>query len=80
LIAVAGKSIIHRSLRDLTDLPGDLVWQIEHFFISYNAAKGKAFTPTGRLGADRARALVHAGSNARKPRASQAASADRPAT
>ena len=35
LIAVAAKSITHRSLRDISDVSDDLVGQIEHFFISY---------------------------------------------
>jgi len=61
LIAVAAKSITHRSLQDIADVSADLLGQIEHFFSSYNAAKGKTFTPTGRFGRDRARALVSAG-------------------
>ena len=51
LIAVATKSITHRSLRNITDISEDLVGQIEHFFISYNIAKGKRFEPKRRSGA-----------------------------
>lgn len=58
LIAVAVKSITHRSLRDISDVSGDLVGQIEHFFISYNMAKGKEFEPKGRSGQERALTLV----------------------
>jgi inorganic pyrophosphatase len=61
LIAVATKSITHRSLRDITDISDDLVGQIEHFFISYNAAKGKRFEPKRRSERERAKALVRAG-------------------
>ena len=61
LIAVATKSITHRSLRDITDISDDLVGQIEHFFISYNAAKGKRFEPKRRSEPERAKALVRAG-------------------
>ncbi|MEY2497442.1 MAG: hypothetical protein QOD12_998, partial [Verrucomicrobiota bacterium] len=32
--------------------------EIEHFFISYNEAKGKKFKPLGRYGPERARKLV----------------------
>jgi hypothetical protein len=39
----------------------DLVGQIEHFFISYNMAKGKTFEPKGRSGRERAVALVRTG-------------------
>jgi inorganic pyrophosphatase len=61
LIAVATKSITHRSLSDITDISDDLVGQIEHFFISYNAAKGKRFEPKRRSERERAKALVRAG-------------------
>jgi inorganic pyrophosphatase len=61
LIAVAAKSITHRSLRDISDVSNDLVGQIEHFFISYNMAKGKTFEPKGRSGRERATALGRTG-------------------
>ena len=61
LIAVAAKSITHRSLRDISDVSDDLVGQIEHFFISYNMAKGKSFEPKGRSRRERALALVRTG-------------------
>src|ERR687898_375677 len=50
LIAVAAKSITHRSLGDISDVSNDLAGQIEHFFVSYNMAKGKTFEPKGRSG------------------------------
>ena len=61
LIAVAAKSITHQSLNDISDVTDDLVGQIEHFFISYNMAKGKTFEPKGRFGQERATALVKTG-------------------
>jgi inorganic pyrophosphatase len=61
LIAVASKSLTHKSLRDIKDVSDELVGQIEHFFVSYNEAKGKVFKPTGRAGRDRASALVVGG-------------------
>lgn len=60
LIAVAAKSITHRSLREISNVSDDLVRQIEHFFISYNMAKGKTFEPKGS-GQERATALVGTG-------------------
>jgi inorganic pyrophosphatase len=61
LLAVAANSITHRSIRTLSDVNDDLVGQIEHFFVSYNMAKGKTFTPTGRSGGERASAIVKEG-------------------
>ena len=60
LIAVAGKSRLHQEVASLADLPVALLDEIEHFFASYNALKGKAFVPLGRGGADAARQLVEA--------------------
>ena len=61
LIAVASKSLTHKSLRVISDVSGDLLGQIEHFFVSYNQVKGKTFTPKGRAKAGRARKLIDAG-------------------
>lgn len=58
LLAVASKSVTHRSIENVADLSPDLVGQIEHFFASYNTAKGKQFQPVGRFGPDRARVLI----------------------
>jgi inorganic pyrophosphatase len=58
LLAVASKSIIHEEYRSLDDLSDRLLEEIEHFFISYNDAKGKKFKPLGRFGPERARALI----------------------
>jgi inorganic pyrophosphatase len=54
LLAVAAMSATHRSIRELNDLNQDLLAQIEHFFVSYNAAKGKRFEVKRRSGKRRA--------------------------
>jgi inorganic pyrophosphatase len=61
LIAVAADSATHSGLKDLKDLNKALLEQIEHFFISYNAIKGKEFKPIGRFGAERAERVVRDG-------------------
>lgn len=61
LIAVAAESRNHRDVRALDQLSGNLVDEIEHFFVSYNAVKGKEFKPQRRAGPDRAQALVEEG-------------------
>ena len=58
LIAVAEKSRLHGDVRELRDLPDSMLDEIEHFFTSYNALKGKTFTPIARRGAAAARRLV----------------------
>jgi len=58
LIAVASKSHTHSGLKSLRDLDRTLLDEIEHFFVSYNEARGKKFKPLGRFGPQRARKLV----------------------
>jgi inorganic pyrophosphatase len=58
LIAVAANSRINGHLKSLDDLNSKMLDEIEHFFVSYNAAKGKKFKPLGRFGPKRARRLV----------------------
>ncbi|MDQ3624800.1 MAG: inorganic diphosphatase, partial [Verrucomicrobiota bacterium] len=58
LIAVAEKSRRHEHVRELGDLPKQLLSEIEHFFASYNEIKGKRFEPLGRFGPARALELV----------------------
>ncbi|MEP7070968.1 MAG: inorganic diphosphatase [Verrucomicrobiota bacterium] len=57
LIGVAVNSRTEETLRKLTDLNKTLVCEIEHFFVSYNDAKGKRFSP------ERACQLVRASLN-----------------
>lgn len=66
LIGVAAESWTHREVMSLDDVTARLVEEIEHFFVSYNAAKHKKFTPRGRFGPDRARAVVEKGITARR--------------
>ena len=75
LIAVAASSRSHDAVTELDDVPANAVHEIEHFFVSYNAAKGRAFTLLGRGDAKRARALVRAGQrrHARAARSRRAA-------
>jgi len=50
LIAVADKSKDHERVRSIRDLPETVVDDIVHFFVSYNEAEGKTFSPGARLG------------------------------
>jgi inorganic pyrophosphatase len=70
LIAVATKSNEFEDVKSLKHLPTPLVDEIVHFFVSYNAASGKVFEPTGRHGRRRARAIVadNPVGHARRPR------------
>ena len=66
IIAVAAKSLAHRSLKSLEEMERNagevvLLEEIEHFFISYNTFKGKEFKPLGRFGPDRAERLIQRG-------------------
>ena len=45
----------------IDDLPDAWLKEIEHFFVSYNAVKGKQFKPLGRFGPVRARRLIEEG-------------------
>jgi inorganic pyrophosphatase len=58
LLAVAANSRNYCDVRTLDDLNQNLVHEIEHFFVSYNAAKGKTFEPQDRFGPDTACLLV----------------------
>ena len=58
LIGVAARSHTHGSLKSLQNLDGKLINEIEHFFISYNEARGKKFKPTARKGPAAARGLI----------------------
>lgn len=61
LIAVAANSYTHNEIQELQDLSANLVEEIEHFFASYNEAKGKQFEPLHRRGARAALQIVRAG-------------------
>lgn len=70
LLAVAATSRTHGHLRTLSDLNPKIVDEIEHFFVSYNAAKGRKFKPLGRYGPERAKALVQKGAKTKTGRKS----------
>ena len=61
LIAVASVSPTHADIRSINDLNETLVAQIEHFFVSYNEAKGKQFKSLGRFAARKAKQIVEQG-------------------
>jgi inorganic pyrophosphatase len=58
LIAVAAKSQTHGPLKSLQTLDSNVIDEIEHFFVSYNDARGKKFKPKARKGPAAARRLV----------------------
>lgn len=64
LITVASRSRNHKGIDEIDQLGENLVAEIEHFFVSYNQAKGKTFRPLGRRGAESARRLVEDGVSA----------------
>lgn len=61
LIAIAADSHTHGDVERLSDLNDQLLDEIEHFFVSYNTARGKEFRPLRRLGPEPARRLVERG-------------------
>jgi len=58
LLAVAKRSIEYAPVENISDLTDELLSQIEHFFISYNEAKGNKFEPKGRFDAAEAGRIV----------------------
>ena len=61
LIAVAADSRTHHHVRSLEAVSENLIAEIEHFFVSYNAIKGKEFKILGRSGPKRAKELIEEG-------------------
>ncbi len=68
LIAVAAKSPTQDSMTSLLKIDQALVEEIEHFFVSYNTARGKKFVPIGRKGPAAAKRLVQAQRQRKKKR------------
>lgn len=60
LIAVSTKSIAYGEITQVRNLNSTLLDQIEHFFISYNEAKGKKFKVERRFGAEAGISIVRA--------------------
>ena len=61
LIGVMHRSREYGTARSLDDVPVEIVEDIEHFFRSYNMAKGIEFKPLERCGPQEARQLIEAG-------------------
>jgi len=61
LLAVAQPSHRYGECRELRDIAGAALEEIEHFFVVYNAHKGGRFTPLARRGAAVASRLVERG-------------------
>lgn len=61
LLAVSAVSRQHQHIQDLQDLSPELLHEIEHFFHSYNEARGGEFKAIQRSGAERACELVRQG-------------------
>ena|SRR4051812_11030870 len=66
LIAVAAESRTHASLKSLLDLESNMLDEIEHFFVSYNEARGKKFKAIARKGPRAATALIEKQKKRRK--------------
>ncbi|GAC1371183.1 MAG: inorganic diphosphatase [Hymenobacter sp.] len=58
LLAVAADSREHKGIRKITDLSAELLHEIEHFILSYNAAKGQRVAVLHRVGPERAAGLL----------------------
>ncbi len=58
LIAVAETPVNRPAVQSIDELGDDRLSEIEHFFVSYNRAHGRKFTPTGRLGPQAAEKLL----------------------
>ena len=61
LIGVAAESREYRNVRRLTDLRPRLIDEVEDFFVSYNARRGRRFRIVRRVGRSAARRLVNTG-------------------
>jgi inorganic pyrophosphatase len=61
LIGVAEKTRLYGGIRNLGGLPGKLLSEIEHFFVSYNEERGRQFRVLKRSGPAAAASLLEAG-------------------
>jgi len=61
LIGVAESSRTYADVARLADLPGKLLAELEHFFVSYNEERGREFRVRARLAPDRSERLVNEG-------------------
>lgn len=58
LIGVAETPVNRPDIHDIDELGDTRLSEIEHFFIAYNRAHGREFTPTGWLGPEAAEKLL----------------------
>jgi inorganic pyrophosphatase len=61
LIGLAASSRAYAGIRNLSGLPGKLLGEIEHFFVSYNEERGREFRVLKRSGPVAATGLLEAG-------------------
>jgi inorganic pyrophosphatase len=61
LIGVASESRSYAAISAMRELPRRLLDDLERFFVSYNAARGRTFRVRRRVGAAAARRLIHEG-------------------
>jgi inorganic pyrophosphatase len=61
LMGIAIHSYNHQHIKSLNDVDGQILDQVEQFFISYNKSRGKKFKVKGRHGPRRAAELIEAG-------------------
>jgi inorganic pyrophosphatase len=61
VLAVAQQSHRYGECRELRDIAANVLAEIEHFFVVYNAQKGRRFRPLARRGAAAATRLVQGG-------------------
>ncbi|GAO44015.1 inorganic diphosphatase [Flavihumibacter petaseus] len=56
-------SLVYRQVRDISDLPGELVEQLIFFFVAYNKVEGKKFQPEKVIRLKKASLLLSRGKN-----------------
>jgi inorganic pyrophosphatase len=61
LIGVAARSRTYADVKTLSGLPGKLLDELEHFFVSYNEERGRKFRVLRRSGRRRAARLLETG-------------------
>lgn len=66
LLGVAEKSVLFGDVESIDDVASKLVDQVEHFFVSYNEAKGKGFRVAARFGPEDAEKIVRNSTEAPK--------------
>lgn len=58
LLAIPEVSKMFENIKNIDDLPKDIVVQIEDFFINYNKISKKQFNPIRTVGSDKAKQLI----------------------